>query len=46
MKDISKEIEYRGKTYKIVFNLNVMQLIQGRGMGRGHEPRGRQRAAG
>ena len=30
MKDISKEIEYRGKTYKIVFNLNVMQLIQDR----------------
>lgn len=28
MKDISKELEYRGKTYKIVFNLNVMQLIQ------------------
>ena len=30
MKDISKEIEYRGKNYKIVFNLNVMQLIQER----------------
>ena len=30
MKDISKEIEYRGKTYKIVFNLNVMELIQDR----------------
>ena len=30
MKDISKEIEYRGKTYKIVFNLNVMEVIQER----------------
>lgn len=30
MKDISKEIEYRGKNYKIVFNLNVMQVIQER----------------
>lgn len=30
MKDISKELEYRGKTYKIVFNLNVMELIQER----------------
>lgn len=28
MKDISKELEYHGKTYKIVFNLNVMELIQ------------------
>ena len=28
MKDISKELEYRGKTYKMVFNLNVMELIQ------------------
>lgn len=28
MKDISKELEYRGKKYKIVFNLNVMQAIQ------------------
>lgn len=30
MKDISKTLEYRGKTYKIVFNLNVMELIQER----------------
>lgn len=30
MKDISKELEYRGKTYKIVFNLNVMEVIQER----------------
>ena len=30
MKDISKTLEYRGKTYKIVFNLNVMELIQDR----------------
>ena len=28
MKDISKELEYRGKTYKMVFNLNVMELIK------------------
>lgn len=28
MKDISKELEYHGKTYKIVFNLNVMEQIQ------------------
>ena len=28
MKDISKTLEYRGKTYKLVFNLNVMQEIQ------------------
>lgn len=28
MKDISKTLEYKGKEYKIVFNLNVMQLIQ------------------
>ncbi len=28
MKEISKELEYRGKTYKIVFNLNVMEQIQ------------------
>lgn len=28
MKDISKELEYHGKTYKIVFNLNVMDQIQ------------------
>lgn len=30
MKDISKELVYRGKTYKIVFNLNVMEVIQER----------------
>lgn len=28
MKTTSKEIEYKGKTYKIVFNLNVMEAIQ------------------
>ena len=28
MKDISKTLEYKGKEYKIVFNLNVMQAIQ------------------
>lgn len=28
MKDINGEIEYKGKVYKIVFNLNVMELIQ------------------
>lgn len=28
MKDISKEFEYNGKTYKLVFNLNVMEVIQ------------------
>ena len=28
MKDISKTLEYRGKTYKMVFNLNVMEQIQ------------------
>ena len=28
MKDVMKEIEYKGKTYKIVFNLNVMEEIQ------------------
>lgn len=28
MKDIMNEIEYKGKKYKIVFNLNVMDLIQ------------------
>lgn len=28
MKDISRTLEYRGKTYKLVFNLNVMQEIQ------------------
>lgn len=28
MKDISKTLEYNGKEYKIVFNLNVMEAIQ------------------
>lgn len=28
MKDICSEIEYKGKKYKLVFNLNVMELIQ------------------
>ena len=28
MKDISQELEYRDKKYKIVFNLNVMEQIQ------------------
>ena len=28
MKDISKSIQYKGKEYKMVFNLNVMQNIQ------------------
>lgn len=28
MKDISKTLEYKGKEYKIVFDLNVMQAIQ------------------
>ena len=28
MKDINGEFEYKGKTYKLVFNLNVMQDIQ------------------
>ena len=28
MKDVSGKIEYRGKTYRLVFNLNVMELIQ------------------
>jgi len=28
MKDISKTLEYHGKTYKMVFNLNVMEQIQ------------------
>lgn len=28
MRTIFKEIEYNGKTYKLVFNLNVMQAIQ------------------
>lgn len=28
LKDITNEIEYKGKKYVIVFNLNVMQAIQ------------------
>lgn len=28
MKDISKSIEYKGRLYKLVFNLNVMEEIQ------------------
>jgi hypothetical protein len=28
MKDVSKEFEYNGKKYKLVFNLNVMEEIQ------------------
>lgn len=28
MKDFNSEIEYNGKKYKLVFNLNVMELIQ------------------
>ena len=28
MKEISGELEYRGKKYKTVFNLNVMEKIQ------------------
>lgn len=28
MKDINGEITYKGKTYKMVFNLNVMENIQ------------------
>ena len=28
MKEITNEIEYRGKKYKLVFNLNVMEEIQ------------------
>lgn len=28
MKDISKTLEYKGKEYKIIFNLNVMEAIQ------------------
>lgn len=28
MKDISKTLEYKGKEYKLVFDLNVMQAIQ------------------
>mgnify|MGYP003459635511 FL=1 len=28
MKEISKTFEYKGKTYNLVFNLNVMEVIQ------------------
>ena len=28
MKDINGEIQYKGKTYKMIFNLNVMEEIQ------------------
>lgn len=28
MKEISKSFEYKGKKYKLVFNLNVMEVIQ------------------
>lgn len=28
MKDINGELQYRGKTYRLVFNLNVMEEIQ------------------
>lgn len=28
MKDISKTLEYNGKTYSVVFDLNVMEAIQ------------------
>lgn len=28
IKDISTELEYKGKTYRLVFNLNVMEAIQ------------------
>ena len=28
MKEISKTFEYKGKEYKLVFNLNVMEVIQ------------------
>lgn len=28
MKDVSKEINYKGQTYHLVFNLNVMEAIQ------------------
>ena len=29
MKDFNGEIQYKDRTYKIVFNLNVMEIIQG-----------------
>lgn len=28
MKEISSKVEYKGRTYRIVFNLNVMEAIQ------------------
>ena len=28
MKEITKTLEYKGKEYKLVFNLNVMEVIQ------------------
>jgi hypothetical protein len=28
MKDFANEIQYNGETYKLVFNLNVMENIQ------------------
>lgn len=28
MKDINGQLQYKGKTYKLVFNLNVMEAIQ------------------
>ena len=28
MKEISKTLEYKGKNYKLVFNLNAMEVIQ------------------
>lgn len=28
MKDFNEEIQYKGNTYKLVFNLNVMESIQ------------------
>lgn len=28
MKEVSKTINYKGKDYKLVFNLNVMEVIQ------------------
>ena len=28
MKDIYKQIEYKGRAYKLVFNINVMEQIQ------------------
>lgn len=28
MKDVNVELQYKGKAYKLVFNLNVMQEIQ------------------